>query len=135
MNRLSGPLLDRIDIHVEVPALSYDEIAGGETSGPTSAEVRGEVQAARTIQRERYQGRFECNAYIDSRTTRTHCVMVPGAEALLKNAIDSLGFSARAYDKLLRIARTLADLERAELIGEVHIAEAIQYRSLDRDLF
>jgi magnesium chelatase family protein len=135
MSRLSGPLLDRIDIHIEVPALSYDEIAGGEVSGPSSEEVRAEVQQARSVQRKRYAGKFECNAYIDSRTTREHCKMEPGAETLLKNAIDRLGFSARAYDKLLRIGRTLADLEGAELIGEHHIAEAIQYRSLDRDLF
>lgn len=135
MSRLSGPLLDRIDIHVEVPALSYDEIVGNEVSGPTSADVRAEVQKARAVQRERYQGRFECNAHVDSRSTREHCKMVPGAEGLLKNAIDRLGFSARAYDKLLRISRTLSDLEGSELIQESHVAEAIQYRSLDRDLF
>ena len=135
MNRLSGPLLDRIDIHVEVPALSYDEIAGGATTGQTSAEVREEVQQARDLQQARYKGRFDCNAHIDSRTTRDYCKMEPGAENLLKNAIDRLGFSARAYDKLLRIARTLADLDGVASIGEAHIAEAIQYRSLDRQIF
>lgn len=135
MNRLSGPLLDRIDIHIEVPALSYDEIANGKASGPTSAQVREDVQQARSIQRDRYNGQYQCNAHIDSNTTRKHCLMANGAEELLKNAIESLGFSARAYDKLLRIARTLADLEGAESIEDKHIAEAIQYRSLDRNLF
>lgn len=135
MNRLSGPLLDRIDIHIEVPALSYDEIIGGGDSGPTSAEVRDVVCRARDLQRERYGDTSLCNAVIDSRLTRKHCALNPGAETLLKNAIEQLGFSARAYDKLLRIARTLADLDNAEEITEPHIAEAIQYRSLDRQLF
>lgn len=135
INRLSGPLLDRIDIHVEVPALSYDEITDTKDSGPTSAQVRETVQQARKRQHERYNGKFQCNAHIDSRTTRSHCLMENGAEALLKSAIETLGFSARAYDKLLRIARTLADLEDEERISDQHIAEAIQYRSLDRNLF
>ena len=135
MNRLSGPLLDRIDIHIEVPALSYDEIIGTENSGASTAEVREEVCRARDVQRERYQGAAACNAHLDSKMTRTHCQLVPGAEQLLKNAIEQLGFSARAFDKLLRIARTLADLEDADKIHEQHIAEAIQYRSLDRQLF
>ena len=135
INRLSGPLLDRIDIHVEVPALSYEEIAGANVSGPTTAEVRETVQQARIVQQERYQGTFQCNAHLDSRTTRAHCKMSSGAEMLLKSAIETLGFSARAYDKLLRIARTLADLEGVEHIEDKHIAESIQYRSLDRNLF
>ena len=135
INRLSGPLLDRIDIHVEVPSLSYEEIAGAEVSGPTSAEVREEVQQARELQRERFAGKYQCNAHIDSRTTRAHCKMSKGAESLLKGAIETLGFSARAYDKLLRIGRTLADLDKSECIEDQHIAEAIQYRSLDRNLF
>lgn len=135
MNRLSGPLLDRIDIHIEVPALSYDEITGSENSGETTAEVRELVCRTRDIQRARYNGTAQCNAHIDSKQTREHCTLVPGAEALLKNAIEQLGFSARAYDKLLRIARTLADLEEVDQIEEHHIAESIQYRSLDRQLF
>ena len=135
MGRLSGPLLDRIDLHVDVPALSYEQIADKETSGPTSEEVRGVVQAARDIQRRRYDSVFTCNAHIDSAATRKFCVLESGADKLLETAIDQLGFSARAYDKVLRVARTLADLEKAETIASAHIAEAIQYRSLDRQLF
>ena len=118
-----------------MPALSYDEITGSENSGPTSAEVRETVCRSRELQRERYGDSSLCNAHIDSRLTRKHCILEPGAESLLNNAIEQLGFSARAYDKLLRIARTLADLGQSETIQEPHIAEAIQYRSLDRHLF
>ncbi len=127
-SRLSGPLLDRIDLHVEVPALSYDEIAGAGKSGPTSAEVR------ETVQRARYDGAFPCNAHLDAAATREYCTLAPGAETLLQNAIDRLGFSARAYDKVLRVARTLADLEGSEKIEDRHIGEAIQYRNLDRQV-
>ena len=135
MGRLSGPLLDRIDLHVDVPALSYERIADKETSGPTSEEVRGKVQAARDIQGRRYDSAFTCNAHIDSAATRKHCVLEDGADKLLRTAIDQLGFSARAYDKVLRVARTLADLEEADTIASSHVAEAIQYRGLDRQLF
>jgi len=135
MGRLSGPLLDRIDLHVDVPALSYEQIADKEKSGPTSEEVRGVVQAARDIQRRRYDSVFTCNAHIDSAATRKHCILESGADKLLQTAIDQLGFSARAYDKVLRVARTLADLEEADAIASPHVAEAIQYRSLDRELF
>jgi magnesium chelatase family protein len=135
VSRLSGPLLDRIDIHVDVPALSFGELADSRPSGPTSAQVRAEVQAARNIQRERYKDRFACNAHLDSKALRTYCEVSEGAKGLLENAITRMGFSARAYDKALRMARTLADLEGAEVIAERHIAEAVQYRSLDRELF
>ena len=132
--RLSGPLLDRIDLHIEVPALSYDEIAGSDRSGPTSADVREEVQRVRNIQRDRYDGAFACNAHLDAAATRKHCKLAEGADSLLQNAIDQLGFSARAYDKVLRVARTLADLDSADEIFTQHVAEAIQYRSLDRQM-
>jgi magnesium chelatase family protein len=135
MSRLSGPLLDRIDIHVDVPALSYDEIAHSQPSGPSSADVRSDVQAARDRQRERFGDAVTCNAHIDSSTIRKHCALNDEAATLLQRAMDHLGLSARAYDKILRLARTLADLEAAENIGETHIAEAIQYRSLDRKLY
>ena len=135
MSRLSGPLLDRIDLHVDVPALSYEDIAGSEKTGPTSAEVRAQVQAARDRQRERYDGSFSCNAHTDPPAVRKYCILENGADKLLQTAIDQLGFSARAYDKVLRVARTLADLEDSEKIMEAHVAEAIQYRSLDRELF
>ncbi len=132
MSRLSGPLLDRIDIHVDVPALSFGEIADMRPSGSTSAEVRAMVQAARDRQRARYKGAFMSNAQIDSVSVRRWCALNEGASSLLETAIDKLGFSARAYDKVLRVARTLADLECMDDIAEHHVAEAIQYRNLDR---
>ncbi len=132
--RISGPLLDRIDLHVEIPALSYDKIAGSGKSGTTSAEVRETVQRVRDVQRARYGGAFSCSAHLDAAATREFCVLAPGAETLLQNAIDRLGFSARAYDRVLRVARTLADLGDAEKIEERHVAEAIQYRNLDRQI-
>ena len=135
MGRLSGPLLDRIDLHVDVPALSYEQMTEKEATGPTSEEVRVKVQAARNLQLQRYDSAFTCNAHIDSAATRKHCVLEGGADKLLQTAIDQLGFSARAYDKVLRVARTLADLDKSDTIAEQHVAEAIQYRSLDRQLF
>ncbi|MBN2310588.1 MAG: YifB family Mg chelatase-like AAA ATPase [Candidatus Hydrogenedentes bacterium] len=135
MSRLSGPLLDRIDLHVDVPALAFDELADNRPSGPASADVRAQVQAARDRQRARHNGRFACNAELDSKATRTYCEPSPSAKGLLENAIDRLGFSARAYDKVLRVARTLADLDHDDTIAEHHVAEAIQYRTLDRELF
>jgi len=135
MGRLSGPLLDRIDLHVDVPALAYEDLADNRPSGPTSSEVRATVQAARDRQRARYNGRFTCNAHLDSKTVRHHCALDAGAHALLENAINRLGFSARAYDKVLRVARTLADLDAEERIQHHHVAEAIQYRTLDRQMF
>ncbi len=135
MARLSGPLLDRIDIHVDVPALTFEELTDRRPSGPTSAEVRAQVQAARDIQRARYNGAFSCNAHLDAKSVREHCATADSAGALLEQAINQLGFSARAYDKVLRVARTLADLDSTETISDHHVAEAIQYRSLDRQLF
>jgi magnesium chelatase family protein len=134
MSRLSGPLLDRIDIHVDVPSLSFNELSDNRPSGPNSAEVRRQVQAARDRQRERYDGAFHCNAHLDSKAVRAHCVIGEGGKKLLENAITRMGFSARAYDKVLRLARTLADLEGVDNISDQHIAEAVQYRSLDREL-
>lgn len=135
MSRLSGPLLDRIDIHVDVPALSFEELADNRPSGPSSAEVRAQVQAARDRQRARYNGRFACNAHLDSKGIREHCAVSDGARGMLEQAINQLGFSARAFDKVLRVARTLADLENADTLADHHVAEAIQYRTLDRQLF
>jgi magnesium chelatase family protein len=135
MARLSGPLLDRIDLHVDVPGLSYQELSDTRPSGMTSAEVREQVQAARDRQRARYDGRVACNAHLDAKAIREFCALGDGAQRLLEQAINQLGFSARAYDKVLRVARTLADLEGNEGISEANVAEAIQYRTLDRQLF
>ncbi len=135
MSRLSGPLLDRIDIHVDVPSLSYEELTEPTSSGPSSADVRAEVQQARERQRARTNGRFACNAVLDTRAVRKYCTLAGSADRLLEQAIDQLGFSARAYDKVLRVARTLADLEEVDTISDQHVAEAIQYRSLDRELY
>jgi len=135
MSRLSGPLLDRIDIHVDVPALSFDELADDRPSGPSSAEVRRQVQEARNRQRARYNGTFACNAHLDSKSIRKHCALGETAKALLETAISQKGFSARAYDKILRVARTLADLEKTDQITDNHVAEAVQYRSLDEQFF
>ncbi len=133
MGRLSGPLMDRIDIHVDVPALSFEELSKTEASGPTSAEVRAEVQAARERQRARYGDPTACNAKLDSKMLRTHCKLDESAQRILETALDRLGLSARAYDKILRVARTLADLEAVESIADHHVAEAVQYRSLGQD--
>ncbi|MEK7795558.1 MAG: ATP-binding protein [Candidatus Hydrogenedentota bacterium] len=134
MSRLSGPLLDRIDLHVEVPALNFQELSSDRVTGPTSAEMRAEVQAARDRQRARYGGAFHCNAHLDPPTARIHCKPTDGAKAILESAMTQLGFSARAYDKVLRVARTLADLERNDTMEEKHVAEALQYRNLDRQM-
>ncbi|MCX5770838.1 MAG: YifB family Mg chelatase-like AAA ATPase, partial [Candidatus Hydrogenedentes bacterium] len=135
MSRLSGPLLDRIDIHVDVPSLSFDELADDRPSGPSSLEVRQQVQDARNRQRARYSGTFACNAHLDTKAIRKYCTLGDSTKALLEHAISKMGFSARAYDKVLRIARTLADLEAADAIADKHVSEAVQYRSLDRQFF
>jgi len=135
VNRISGPLLDRIDRHVEVPALSFEELSDTRPTGPASADVRSQVQAARNRQRERYKGSFGCNAHLDAKAIHAHCALTDGARSMMETAMTQMGFSARAYDKILRIARTLADLEARDHISEQHIGEAIQYRSLDRELF
>jgi magnesium chelatase family protein len=136
MSRISGPLFDRIDIHVEVPALSYEELAT-KTPGEDSASMRQKVKAARTIQRARFEKEktIFCNAHMESRHIRHFCALDDASQQLLKNAVEKLGLSARAYDRILKVARTIADLDAKENIGASHIAEGIQYRSLDRKLW
>ncbi len=134
MNRLSGPLLDRIDLHIDVPALSFDELNAEQDTGPSSAEVREQVQAARDIQQTRYNEKFRCNADTDTRAVRKFCKADEAGARILEQAIEQMGLSARAYDKVLRVSRTLADLEGAPDITEAHIAEAVQYRSMDREM-
>jgi magnesium chelatase family protein len=131
--RISGPLLDRIDLHVEVPAVRYRELSN-ERTGEPSAAVRERVTAARALQRARFAERpgLHANAHMRPREIREFCRVGEAADGLLKAAITRLGFSARAYHRVLKIARTIADLAGEENIGTPHVAEAIQYRALDR---
>ena len=128
--KLSGPLLDRIDIHVEVPAVPYTELTN-RRPGTDSATMRESVARARHVQQHRF-GDGTTNARMDSRQLRQHCDLTDGCLLMMKQAMDELGLSARAYDKVRRVARTLADMDGSESIGEGHVAEAVQYRLLDR---
>jgi magnesium chelatase family protein len=131
-SRISVPLLDRIDIHIEVPAVKYRELAD-RAEGESAAEIAKRVEGARDIQLERFKGtKVHCNALMTSRQTRKFCEPDAGGHRLLEVVTEKLGFSARAYTRILKVARTIADLEGSEHIREQHIAEAIQYRSLDR---
>ncbi len=131
--KISGPLLDRIDIHIEVPAVKYKELAG-EATGETSAQIRQRVETARSVQLARFRGRPKlfCNARMESKDIREFCKIDSRGEELLRMAITKLGLSARAYDRILKVARTIADLEGSNDIRPEFISEAIQYRSLDR---
>ena len=131
-DKVSGPILDRIDIHIEVEPVDYDRLSSSQKE-ESSAAIRERVERAREIQRRRFEGTdISCNAKMTPRMTRELCVLDEEAKALLKLSFEKLGLSARAYDKILRISRTIADLEGSELICSAHIAQAVQYRSLDR---
>lgn len=133
VSKISGPLLDRIDIHIDMPAVKYRELREAE-GGDTSDTVRKRVVAARERQLARYQGeKIHANAQMSTRQVRKYCDLTADCERLLENAVNRLGLSARAHDRILKVARTIADLEGAESIGHAHISEAIQYRSLDRN--
>ena len=132
LGRVSGPLLDRIDIHIEVPPVEYDDLVS-HAGEETSAAVRARVNAAREIQNARFEGKgFTCNARIDASMFDKVCVMDDKAQRMLKLAFDRMAMTARAYDRVLKVARTVADLDGSEIIRADHIGEAIQYRSLDR---
>ena len=135
-NKISGPLLDRIDIHIEVPSMAYDELAALD-SGEPSATIRGRATEARQRQRARFNGdgRVHCNADMGEKLMQAHCRPAEDAQDLLKMAISELNFSARAYNRILKVSRTIADLEGAEQIETHHVTEAIQYRTLDRQLW
>ena len=133
VSKISGPLLDRIDIHIDVPAVRIKELAG-DSPGESSEEVRARVVKARSIQLERFRGeRVFCNAQMTPRLIRKFCCIDSASRGLLEQAITRLGLSARAYDRILKVSRTLADLGGREAISPEDVGEAIQYRSLDRD--
>jgi len=135
MGKISGPLMDRIDMHLEVPAVKLDAIEAPPT-GQKSQVIRERVQAARDIQTRRFHSRsIFCNAHMTRSDLEKHCKLDDACRGMLRNAMESLGFSARAYDRILKVARTIADLEGAETIQPSHVGEAIQYRSLDRKLW
>jgi len=134
-SRISGPLLDRIDIHIEVPAAGYQELSS-DLPAECSAQIKERVNKARAMQRNRLLGEgIICNARMHHKQVRKFCVLGREENALLRLAMSELNFSARAYDKILKVARTIADLVQSEQISTEHLAEAIQYRSLDRDFF
>ncbi|MBQ7280473.1 MAG: ATP-binding protein, partial [Bacteroidales bacterium] len=134
MNKVSGPLLDRIDLHIEVTPVPFSQLSTMK-AGESSATIRQRVIAARKIQEERYKGvaGVHCNAQMSSKLFRQYCVLDAECQERMKMAMEKLGLSARAYDRILKVARTIADLEGAENINVVHLSEAINYRSLDRD--
>lgn len=135
ISKISGPMLDRIDIQIELPSLSYDELSASAAPCESSAVIRERVSRARQFALERMgedRGGVWCNAQLDSAAIRKYCVMDSAAGALLKAAYDRMGMSARGYDRVMRVARTIADMDASEIIRAPHVAEAIQYRSLDK---
>jgi magnesium chelatase family protein len=128
LGKISGPLLDRIDIHVEVPAVPYQELRGG-ASSESSAEIRGRVENARAVQLARGYN----NARMPSRLIRSECALDASGERTLEMAVRRMGLSARAHDRILKVARTIADIGGSASVAAKHVAEAVQYRSLDRN--
>ncbi len=134
LNKISGPLLDRIDIHIEVVPVPFEKLSGKETL-ESSVNIRERVNRAREKQQERfatYEG-VHYNAQMSTKLIRKYCRLDEAGQALIKNAMEKVGLSARAYDRILKVSRSIADLEGCENITSDHLAEAIQYRSLDRD--
>jgi magnesium chelatase family protein len=134
LNKISGPMLDRIDLHVDVEKVSFDELSN-KNKGENSASIRERVIGAREIQDRRFMGigGVYCNAQMNTKMARKICRIDKAGEQMLKKAMNTLGLSARAFDRILKVSRTIADLDRSEGILSNHIAEAIQYRSLDRE--
>ena len=135
ISRISGPLLDRIDIHVEVPNVQYKDLTSNSTC-ESSEEIRERVTKARKVQLKRFQGlKYSTNSRMSTRTMKKHCLLDSQAEGLLHQAMTELNISARGYNKILKVGRTIADLDQSEDVHREHISEAIQYRNLDRDLW
>lgn len=136
LSRISGPLLDRVDLHVDVPPVEFTQLSSRNPS-ESSAVIRERVNAARARQLVRFSASpdtadITCNAHIPSQHLKAMCPLTDGATQVLQMAFDRLGLSARAYDRLLKVARTIADLDNCDIIDTVHVSEAVQYRSLDR---
>ena len=134
LNRISGPLLDRIDLHIDVEKVSFQELSA-KAQGESSGRIRERVITAREQQSRRFMGVMGvyCNAQMSTKLARRVCVIDEPGKAILKKAMSALGLSARAFDRILKVSRTIADLDQSELIRTHHIAEAVQYRSLDRE--
>ena len=134
LNKISGPLLDRIDIHIEVTPVPFSELSKAQYT-EKSQDIRKRVIAAREIQKKRFEKQvgIHCNAQMSSKMLQSYSALDEAGKSLLKNAMERLGLSARAYDRILKVSRTIADLDQAESVLSNHIAEAIQYRSLDRE--
>jgi magnesium chelatase family protein len=134
-SKISGPLLDRIDIHIEVPSVKFKELSS-DPSAESSKEVRKRVEKTRKIQKARFKKEgFFSNAQMGLKEIRKYCSPKPEAKDLLKMAVTEIGLSARSYDRILKVSRTIADLEESDTIEAHHVSEAIQYRSLDRTLW
>ena len=134
LSKISGPLLDRIDIHIEVTPVPFEKLSE-ERNGESSIEIRKRVTSARNIQTKRFEESTSVhyNAQMNTKQIRKHCVLDDASKSLLKTAMERLNLSARAYDRILKVSRTIADLEGVKGINGSHISEAIQYRSLDRE--
>jgi magnesium chelatase family protein len=136
MGKISGPLLDRIDIQIEVPAVPFEELSNLSASGTTSEQMRSDVVRARDRQCQRFRGGdVRYNALMSSKQVRKFCELDRPCQQMLRHSVEEMGLSARAHDKILRVARTIADVAGDDRIDEIHLAEAIGYRSLDRDLW
>jgi magnesium chelatase family protein len=136
LGRISGPMLDRIDLHIEVPPVKFREISG-ERTGETSAQIRERVVAARQRQQQRFAAKpkITCNARMGPKELKEFCELDEATRDLLKLAMADYNFSARAYDRILKVARTIADLAGSERVQNDHVSEAVQYRSLDRQIW